>query len=38
MYSINFIEACAYETRKELVSEKEKIKCNNIKKKRQKND
>ena len=30
MQSIDSIETCAYETRKDLVSEKEKIKYNNI--------
>ena len=30
MQSIDSIETCAYETRKDLVSEKEKVKYNNI--------
>ena len=31
MQSIDSIETCAYEMRKDLVYEKEEIKCNNIK-------
>ena len=30
MQSIDSIETCVYGTRKDLVSEREKIKCNNI--------
>ena len=35
MQSIDSIETCAYEMRKDLVYEKEEIKCNNIKRQKE---